>query len=160
MNRPRKVLLGATVVAVSAGLFAGVAGSGPQGTDPASGAVDAAREAHLAGRSRPIGSGVAFMGVWRNGQMHIVQVQEERFKVGGDEGPEVIEMSAPEASIESQLPPRDPGLDHLQPTEAQIADMRAKVDEMQARADAARGIPSPNLPDTPPGHRPPAVEPS
>jgi hypothetical protein len=77
---------------------------------------------------------VLFMGVWRNGQFHVVKLRTKKSVVempDGRDGGEETTISTP-AEVQSQLPPVDHAFDKAVPTQPQIDAMKVEVDRQEA----------------------------
>ena len=128
------------VTAVGAfGLSIGVAQSDPPDSDERLRGVG--RQAATGPPARVLSrDDVQVIGIWRNGQGHIVRMPMRRVQVNTDAGPmERLEpvVSDPQAHIERQLPRPAPGLDPRLdvPTPEQAVALNAQVQAEQVRAN-------------------------
>ena len=77
---------------------------------------------------------VMVMGVWRNGQFHVIKLRTKSAEIDTPEGKVGERTVAPSREeVEKQLPPVDPAFDHVSPTDEQIREMEAKVHAEQVK---------------------------
>lgn len=153
MKRRTKVLSVVAAVGTTATIaFSGIAQSGTATVPNRMKQLDAAPR-RAAGPADPI-----VMGIWRNGKFHIVKLKATKAIASLPDGSTTEEDSTvgSPAEAESQLPPADPALARVAPTQAQIDDMKKAVDaEVAKTAKPAPGGPagpeSKGRPGPPPG---------
>lgn len=145
MNLRRTAKHGVVAAATAAGVAVFVMGpSAAQSGSGAPASAGAEISATSPGRTLPPGpNDVIVMGVWRNDEFHVVKLRTETAVVDTPEGTagHTYTVSSRD-EIEAQLPPVDPNIDpRIEPTPAQIEEMKSRVD-----AEAARFRPPPVRP--------------
>ncbi|MCA1703379.1 MAG: hypothetical protein LC808_08995 [Actinobacteria bacterium] len=98
--------------------------------------VEARRAATPREQLPPTADDFAVLGVWRNCKFHIISVPVKRFVRDTPDGRTEEEELG---DAEPLLPPRDPNCDNVNPTQAQIDEMKRQTEDVQQ-----------DMPDSPP----------
>ncbi len=143
--KARIAILVVAAAVTAGGVFTGIAQSAPpKAPDDARQreATKMVQDLYKAGKGRLHAQAKQYTAVWRNGQFHVVELDQKIILVDTQYGPaEIHENNAPPQGIEAQLPPVDPALNGRQPTEAERTAIEARIEAMNSAAYRAAGLP-------------------
>jgi hypothetical protein len=143
MKHPFRWVVAAAATVAAVGLSIGGAQSGPPSVADLAKQRDQALDQLENGPAAKVlnNNAVFVIGIWRNGQGHLVRLPARFVQVNTVNGPmtrQEVTVPDPAAAIERQLPPVDPARDKIPATPEQVAELGARADAEQAKHEPWR----------------------